>query len=293
MRAAATLVAAVATARACLLPRPLVVLKSGRSASTSMARELAAITRCPEKQEIVHVHKEGRQNASCARQEAKWRKALAAPQVITHNPVTTAGGCFGTHAADGAGARRLARMLQSSNATVVSWTRRNSLRVVLADMCASNTGDNSGSASACYPWRTADYSPEYVAWRTAIEYGKRQKIVSIAADAGGVADFDFETFAAHAAATLMALLGHVLGPKAAAAAVAAKPPTQMSDSSAPVEAAFDRPELVLSALKRACLDWTFFGGSWENAREPRAPCPASLSSARSATSAAAAAARPL
>ena len=86
------------------------------------------------------------------------------------------------------------------------------------------------------------------------------------------ADFDFETFAAHAAATLTVLLGHVLGPKAAAAAVAAKPPTQMSDSSASLEAAFDRPELVLNALRRACLDWTFWGGAWENTREPRAPC---------------------
>ncbi|KAH8092291.1 hypothetical protein JL720_5259 [Aureococcus anophagefferens] len=220
-----------------------------------MARELAAITSCPEKQEIVHVHKEGRQNASCARQEAKWRKALAAPQVITHNPVTVAGGCFGTHAADGAGARRLARMLQSSNATVVSWTRRNSLRVVLADMCASNTGDNSGSASACYPWRTADYSPEYVASRTAIEYGKRQKIVSIAADAGGVADFDFETFAARAA-TLMALLGHIARGGAGAAAPAGRGGAATEDVAAtrgPTLAAFlERPVPAGACLAASC-----------------------------------------
>jgi len=255
-----------------------------------MAHELEAITGCPLSREILHKHT----NLSCAGQDSIWRAALDAPRVITHNPITAAGGCFSEHVPHGAaGARRLARMLKNSNATVVSWTRRNSLRVVLADMCASNTGNNSGSASACYPWPVADYSPAYWVRRTASEYEKQRKIVSIAADAGGVADFDFETFAAHAAATLTVLLGHVLGPKAAAAAVAAKPPTQMSDSSASLEAAFDRPELVLNALRRACLDWTFFGGSWENAREPRAPCPASLSSARSATSAAAAAARPL
>ena len=108
--------------------------------------------------------------------------------------------------------------------------------------------------------------------RTASEYEGHREIVSIAADAGAVADFGFETFAAHAAATLTVLLGYVPGPKAAAAAVAAKPPTQMSDSSASLEAAFDRPELVLNALRRACLDWTFWGGAWENTREPRAPC---------------------
>ena len=70
------------------------------------------------------------------------------------------------------------------------------------------------------------------------------------------------------------MLGAAIGRDAAARRVAAAgvaDPRREADA-ASAAAAFDRPERVLDALKAACLDWTFWGGAWEGARAPRAPC---------------------
>ena len=105
-----------------------------------------------------------------ASREAADRRISQTPHVVTHNPATVAGGCFGD--ARPGGARRLARLLKEDEETaVVAWTRRNALRIVLSQRCASLKGDWGGSSDACFPWNTTAFPARGWAGAAARAYG--------------------------------------------------------------------------------------------------------------------------
>ena len=105
-----------------------------------------------------------------ASREAADRRISQTPHVVTHNPATVAGGCFGD--ARPGGARRLARLLKEDEETaVVAWTRRNALRIVLSQRCASLKGDWGGSSDACFPWNTTSFPARGWAGAAARAYG--------------------------------------------------------------------------------------------------------------------------
>ena len=129
----------------CPLRRPIVLLKSGRSGSTSIEEVLMTVLQyCPGYQEISHNYsllEHGCTNASLTEQRRVWSEALDNNGIISHNPTTNAGGCFSSYYH---GAQHLPTMLRESGATVVSWTRNNVLRQKYSDMAARVTGDYGG-----------------------------------------------------------------------------------------------------------------------------------------------------
>ena len=133
----------------CPLRKPIVLLKAGRSGSTSIEEVLMTVLQyCPGYQEISHnssLLEHGCTDAALAEQRRIWREALANNGIISHNPTTDAGGCFSSYYG---GARHLPSLLRESGATVVSWTRNNVLRQKYSDMAARVSGDYGGHATA-------------------------------------------------------------------------------------------------------------------------------------------------
>ena len=136
----------------CPLSKPIVLLKSGRSGSSSIEEVLMTILQyCPGYQEISHNNsllEHGCTHASLAEQRRLWSEALNNNGIISHNPTTDAGGCFSSYFG---GAQRLPIMLRNSGATVISWTRNNVLRQKYSDVVAHETGDYGGRAAAHGP----------------------------------------------------------------------------------------------------------------------------------------------
>ena len=133
----------------CPLRKPIVLLKAGRSGSTSIEEVLMTVLQyCPGYQEISHnssLLEHGCTDAALAEQRRIWREALTNNGIISHNPTTDAGGCFSSYYG---GARHLPSLLRESGATVVSWTRNNVLRQKYSDMAARVSGDYGGHATA-------------------------------------------------------------------------------------------------------------------------------------------------
>jgi hypothetical protein len=136
----------------CPLRKPVVLLKAGRSGSTSIEEVLMTVLQyCPGYQEISHnssLLEHGCTDAVLTEQRRIWSEALANNGIISHNPTTDAGGCFSSYHG---GARHLTSLLRGSGATVVSWTRNNVLRQKYSDMAARVSGDYGGHTTADAP----------------------------------------------------------------------------------------------------------------------------------------------
>ena len=137
------------SAEGCPLTKPIVILKSARSASTHLYDKLLEVLPgCSGYPEISHdddLLRHGCTAKAYQYQEAVWRMALSKNAIITHNPSTQGGGCFSSYFD---GEERLTELLEAENATVVSWTRNNVLRQKYSDMAARVSGDYGGHATA-------------------------------------------------------------------------------------------------------------------------------------------------
>ena len=136
----------------CPLRKPIVLLKAGRSGSTSIEEVLMTVLQyCPGYQEISHnssLLEHGCTDASLTEQRRIWSEALTNNGIISHNPTTDAGGCFSSYYG---GAQHLPSLLRESGATIVSWTRNNVLRQKYSDMAARVSGDYGGHTTADAP----------------------------------------------------------------------------------------------------------------------------------------------
>ena len=137
------------SAEGCPLTKPIVILKSARSASTHLYDKLLEVLPgCSGYPEISHdddLLRHGCTAKAYQYQEAVWRMALSKNAIITHNPSTQGGGCFSSYFD---GEERLTELLEAENATIVSWTRNNVLRQKYSDMAARVSGDYGGHATA-------------------------------------------------------------------------------------------------------------------------------------------------
>ena len=262
----------------CPLRRPIVLLKAGRSGSTSIEEVLMTVLQhCPGYQEISHNYsllEHGCTEAALTEQRRIWSEALAHSGIISHNPTTDAGGCFSSYYG---GAQHLPALLRESGATVVSWTRNNVLRQKYSDMAARVSGDYGGHTTADAPlWEGSPKGIAGAAIKSACQMLAIQSAHRMCTEHHDQV-IQYEDYANDPYSTVKRLLGWaslkegytpevLLAPHAAL--LARRPEPKMPSCAG----LFKDPDGVLEKLKAACLDWTFWGDSYTHVQPPRPMC---------------------
>ena len=156
----------------CPLDAPVILLKMARAGSSDIVQNLGkALPACRWDAELLHETNEflsaGDYNkcndAALAEEQRLFREAMGERSIISHNPVSTAGGCFSfavERTGDGAmgGLPRLEELLEEHmprRGVTVAWIRHNALRAAVSDhwMAVSGTVHSDGGtrSSTHYP----------------------------------------------------------------------------------------------------------------------------------------------
>jgi len=268
----------------CSLAAPIVLLKTGESGSSAIVHGLeAALAPCVVYQEILH-HVGTVSGTKCSpnlisKHEETFKQALAQNAVISTNPQTMAGGCF-SMAVEGGG-RRLAALLRNTNATIVAWTRTNTLRRTLGvagtNARLAREGKQTVSRTPSVAARTVvkeviQLSCEMLQVTKALQLSTAERYWH--------QHISYEQFAHDPLATMGKLLSwaqfkpgfdaeHVLDAYQGDLRTTHTEPQKELCS---LEHHFDQPDEVLGNLSAACLDWMYWGGSYTNTSRPRPMC---------------------
>lgn len=156
----------------CPLDAPVILLKMARAGSSDVVQNLGkALPACRWDGELLHETNEflnaGDYNkcndAALAEERRLFREAMGERSIISHNPVSTAGGCFSfavERTGDGAmgGLPRLQELLDEPmprRGVTIAWIRHNALRAAVSDhwMAVSGTVHSDGGtrSSTHYP----------------------------------------------------------------------------------------------------------------------------------------------
>ena len=156
----------------CPLDAPVILLKMARAGSSDVVQNLGkALPACRWDAELLHETNEflnaGDYNkcndAALAEEQRLFREAMGERSIISHNPVSTAGGCFSfavERTGDGAmgGLPRLQELLDEPmprRGVTIAWIRHNALRAAVSDhwMAVSGTVHSDGGtrSSTHYP----------------------------------------------------------------------------------------------------------------------------------------------
>ena len=156
----------------CPLDAPVILLKMARAGSSDIVQNLGkALPACRWDAELLHETNEflsaGDYNkcndVALAEEQRLFREAMGERSIISHNPVSTAGGCFSfavERTGDGAmgGLPRLEELLEEHmprRGVTVAWIRHNALRAAVSDhwMAVSGTVHSDGGtrSSTHYP----------------------------------------------------------------------------------------------------------------------------------------------
>jgi hypothetical protein len=262
----------------CPLTQPIVFLKAARAGSTSIEEALMKILEyCPGYQEISHNYtllEHGCTPEALKEQRRIWHEALANNGVISHNPTTDAGGCLSSYYG---GAAHLPALLRKSGATVISWTRNNVLRQKYSDYLARKTGDYGGHTTAEAPvW---EWSPKSIV--DASINGACQMLAIQSAFKLSTPHLDrvlqYEDFANDPYRTVKQVLQWAdLKPGYTPEGLLEPHRSWLERRPEPPKPScaflFNDSDGVLEKLKAVCLDWTFWGDSYTNTRQPRPMC---------------------
>lgn len=156
----------------CPLDAPVILLKMARAGSSDIVQNLGnALPACRWDAELLHETNEflsaGDYNkcndVALAEEQRLFREAMGERSIISHNPVSTAGGCFSfavERTGDGAmgGLPRLEELLEEHmprRGVTIAWIRHNALRAAVSDhwMAVSGTVHSDGGtrSSTHYP----------------------------------------------------------------------------------------------------------------------------------------------
>ena len=274
------------SAEGCPLTKPIVILKSARSASTHLYDKLLEVLPgCSGYPEISHdddLLRHGCTAKAYQYQEAVWRMALSKNAIITHNPSTQGGGCFSSYFD---GEERLTELLEAENATVVSWTRNNVLRQRYSEYLTSVTDGVSANLS-----KVAQGDERgFVKWNAT---GKEvvSEVVNGACEMLAIQSAAkqcskhhrhvvYEEYAKDPYAALKRVLSWAELKEGVKPAELLKPhrdalrprPDEFAFAGS-FAYAFERPEDIFQSLQAVCLDWTFWGGSFTSIHTPRPMC---------------------
>ena len=269
----------------CFLHAPLVILKSERAGSTTMMDDLRSILpECNAYPEIVHAISRlhgytGKCTAAELAEETNfWNAALSSRAIISHNPITQAGGCFAAAKGRNEGVERLVMMLRShpSKPTVVSLTRRNALRIEVSLHWALETNNWHRHPGISYPPLAT--KPSALAQKVLARYQKEQTIRTIGSQCGAQLAIEFEDWALRRAPTYRKLLHSVANLSSSVVSSLIEPHLTMlaphpEREAVSFAAAFSSPNDILAELTRRCMDWMFWGGSYTNVTKAyREPC---------------------
>jgi len=277
----------------CPLTAPLVLLKTGEAGSSAVMQALKEVLApCPIYAEILNTETKVKCTASLVRQhEERFKTALSQNAIISHSPQSSAGGCLAT--VDPEGPKRLTKVLQGSGATIVAWTRTNTLRSL-----AGHPGQGA---------RLAKKGKETVKRFTGQEFYNATKVVEHTMSKAcamlevkkamqlstGKKHWDqhltYEQFGHSPMATMAKLMSWVQL-KSAFNATGLIDAYQGDLRTPHVEDAkatrqgmkgyFDNDKEVLGNLSAVCLDWMYYGGAYTNIERPKNMCLSAPSSTK-------------